>query len=792
MAVALELYPSQDDLLYEEEILINPFSLKLWQRYLTARKESPFKKRSVIYERALKALPGSYKLWHAYLSERTEMVRNLPVTHSSYENLNNTFERALVTMHKMPKIWAMYLQTLTEQKLVTRTRRTFDRALCALPVSQHDRIWELYVYFVRQEGIPVETSLKVCRRYLKLAPTYIEDYIHFLVSSELWQEAAERFVEVLSDDKFCSIKGKTKHQLWLELCELLTRHATEVAGLNVEAIIRDGIGKFTDEVGRLWTSLADYYIRRGVFEKARDVFEEGIASVVTVRDFSLIFDGYTRFEESVIAAHMEASDISDEADNNNQDNEADNNNQDNKEVDERFNAGLSLSKFAMKTLHGFWLNDDNDIKLRMARLKQLMDRSRPELVNSVILRQNAHDVKEWHARVQIFKGNPAKQIQTLTEAVRTVDPMKAVGSPHTLWISLAKLHAEHDDISNARVVFDKAVQVNYKTVDNLASVWCEWAEMELKHENIEEARELMRRATAEPSVEVKRRVSADGNEPVQMKLHKSVTLWSMYADIEEHFGDLESARAVYDRILDLKIVTPQIILDYAKLLEGRKYFEDAFKVYERGVRLFRYPHVKDIWVAFLSKFVARYKEKQLERSRELFRRAIEMAPLDNVKPLYLQYAKLEEDYGFASRASEIYDQAVKAVPDKEKLQMYEIYISRAPKLYGARGVRKIREIFEQAIKSEMPTEDIKTMCMKYADFEKSLGETDRARTLYIFSSQFADPPSDDKEFELAQRNVPAAAFGDLAQQEKGKYENDRKRDSDGKLGARERFKRRRQ
>lgn len=32
------------------------------------------------------------------------------------------------------------------------------------------------------------------------------------------------------------------------------------------------------QVGRLWTSLADYYIRRGMFEKARDVYEEGMVS----------------------------------------------------------------------------------------------------------------------------------------------------------------------------------------------------------------------------------------------------------------------------------------------------------------------------------------------------------------------------------------------------------------------------------------------------------------------------------------------------------------------------------
>jgi pentatricopeptide repeat protein len=48
------------------------------------------------------------------------------------------------------------------------------------------------------------------------------------------------------------------------------------------------------QVGRLWTSLADYYIRRGMFEKARDVYEEGLNAVVTVHDFSLIFDACTQ------------------------------------------------------------------------------------------------------------------------------------------------------------------------------------------------------------------------------------------------------------------------------------------------------------------------------------------------------------------------------------------------------------------------------------------------------------------------------------------------------------------
>ncbi|GLT30120.1 hypothetical protein SLA2020_049400 [Shorea laevis] len=734
MSISKELYPSQEDLPYEEEILRNPFSLKLWWRYLIAKSEAPFSNRFIIYERALKALPGSYKLWHAYLRERLEIVRNLPVTHPKYDTLNNTFERALVTMHKMPRIWIMYLQTLTEQKLITRTRRTFDRALCALPVTQHDRIWEPYLVFVSQKGIPIETSLRVYRRYLKYDPSHIDDFIEFLVNSSLWQEAAERLASVLNDDTFYSIKGKTKHRLWLELCDLLTTHATEVSGLNVDAIIRGGIRKFTDEVGRLWTSLADYYIRRSLFEKARDIFEEGMTTVVTVRDFSVIFDAYSQFEESVIAHKMESLDLSDEEEEDIQEEAIE------EDEDIRLDVDLCKSKhkFERKIFKGFWLHDDKDIDLRLARLEHLMNR-RPELANSVLLRQNPHNVEQWHRRVKIFEGSPTKQILTYTEAVRTVDPMKAVGKPHTLWVAFAKLYENHKDIANARVIFDKAVQVNYKTVDHLASVWCEWAEMELRHKNFKGALELMRRATAEPSVEVKRRVAADGNEPVQMKVHKSLRLWTFYVDLEESLGTLESTRAVYERILDLRIATPQIIINYAFLLEENKYFEDAFKVYERGVKILKYPHVKDIWVTYLSKFVKRYGKSKLERARELFEHAVETAPADAVKQLYLQYAKLEEDYGLAKRAMKVYDEATKAVPNEEKLSMYEIYIARAAEIFG---VPKTREIYEQAIESGLPDKDVKTMCLKYAELEKSLGEIDRARGIYVFASQFADPRTD--------------------------------------------------
>lgn len=41
---------------------------------------------------------------------------------------------------------------------------------------------------------------------------------------------------------------------------------------------------------------------------------------------------------------------------------------------------------------------------------------------------------------------------------------------------------------------------------------------------------------------------------------------------------IQSTKAVYDRVIDLRIATPQIIINYGMFLEENQYFEEAFKV----------------------------------------------------------------------------------------------------------------------------------------------------------------------------------------------------------------------
>jgi hypothetical protein len=64
-------------------------------------------------------------------------------------------------------------------------------------------------------------------------------------------------------------------------------------------------------------------------------------------------------------------------------------------------------------------------------------------------------------------------------------------------------------------------QAEYKYVDDLASVWCEAAELELGHKNFRRALELMRRATTPPARTTGRRSKEEMEGPVQARAQGS-------------------------------------------------------------------------------------------------------------------------------------------------------------------------------------------------------------------------------------------------------------------------------
>ncbi|GAA5913892.1 hypothetical protein JCM8208_004990 [Rhodotorula glutinis] len=704
-----------------------------------------------------------------------------------WRSLAAAYERALMFLPQMPRLWLSYLTLFVHPSCPpalshTHARRTFDRALRTLPPSLHERIWHLYLTWASPSSPAspsASTIVHVWRRYLERDPSptshYIRAVLLALEPAPRPLEAAKRLLQLARQTHSGEYKHptgaagefKSAHQLiveWLEVCEAFpdevgvdedeserlraeraaaaststgegalevatngaaldggkkgaapsraelppldsaTLDPTSPTKLDVDHVVRThGLALFGDQAGRLWTGLATYWIKRGEFARARATFDEALAKVVTLRDFTQVFDAYAEFEESYISGLMEAVADADEDDEDKKD-------------------------------------DEEELDERMRSFEDLMDR-RPFLVNEVLLRRNPNDVQEWEKRVALYGTDDEKVAETYTLATTSLNPRKAVGAFHLLWVHFAKFYeqggttGEADrDLSSARKVFEKAVRVPFRRVDELAEVWCEWAEMEVRNENYDEAIKVMQRAAAIPK-NWKTISFHDDNLPPQHRLFKSLKLWSFYVDLEESIGTVETTKAVYDRIFELKIANAQVVINFANFLEENEYWEESFKVYERGVDLFTFPIAFEIWNAYLSKFIKRYGGTKLERARDLFEQALETCPPKYCKPLFLLYGQLEEEHGLAKRAMAVYDRATRAVEAKDRMEMFTYYIARATSSFGLPATRPI---YERAIEA-LPDSQTAEMCLRFAALERKLGEIDRARAVYAHASQFCDP-----------------------------------------------------
>lgn len=403
----------------------------------------------------------------------------------------------------------------------SHARKTFDRALRTLPPSLHSRIWVRYLLWAESQG--GSTTVAVYRRYLAVDPSITERYASLLLSptnpSPRPLEAAKLLLSLArraAKGDYTSPEGKSPYQLLGDWIEVIEKYPEEVgvsledtianaakraqstkddeseqaaastngslirlAGppvsvgkdgkqlppydedvdprstrkLDIEDIIqRDGLEVYKDQAGRLWTGLATYWVKRGEFDRAKVTFERGIASVYTIRDFTQIFDAYAEFSESLISALMEALADPDEEDE-----------EDAKET-------------------------EAELDERMKTFEELMDR-RPFLVNDVLLRRNPNDVQEWEKRIALWGQDDEKVAETYTNALSTISPRKATPNFHRLFINFAKFYEEggtlgeaEKDLASARKILEKGTKTNFKTVEDLAEVWCEWAEMELRHE----------------------------------------------------------------------------------------------------------------------------------------------------------------------------------------------------------------------------------------------------------------------------------------------------------------------
>ena len=862
-----------------------------------------YKVRNLVSERALTLLPGSYKIWKNYLDFRSNVFiqsnvsvfmnksnteekgisssLSYPIVCSNkalkYKSTISAYERSLVRMNKYPRIWLSYIHfviansssihntnnnnnTNNHDNDITTIRRLFNRALLALPATQHDLIWNEYLCWIlnsippnglfvsrgknvdgplvlacKKNGgilpyydnpssttitnmkdddddddddnhpialnlnvnIPSETILRILRRYAYYYnPTARELLAKTAVQLGHYGEGASLYCDILNDVDFLSVEGTTRHELWMELANVCTEHPEEVreAGVDFDGIVRavlkpptnqrgySGFGwdifdlksskgdnsnyegdnnnnnngendeeqqkqkkiieqrnqlqaSLGEMEGTLWSKLAQFYIRMGEFELARSIYEEAMESVMRVRDFSLIFDGYIKFEEGVIEAMMEM--MNEDEDDKNEDIDetvADVDDDDDGDLD----ILLGDSDLKKRTKN----NDDDeenisaDVELALARAENLMSR-RPLLLNYVLLRQNPHNVGEWLKRAELYLNlnQTLQALSSLEESVKAVAANQAInGSPAELYKALAKIYEVNmRNVEKSRSVFERVCcelpEYRFREPDELAQCYSSWVEMELRYEKWDQALSIARRSVAH--------VPAAKSTKVTRGLSRSMRLWNLLLDLEESLGTLQTTKDAYNRLLEMKAATPAHIINFTSYLTENKYFEECFTAFERGLDMFSFPHpgAKLIWKRYLSEFLSRYGGTKTHRSRELFDRCLESCPPEDASEFFIMYGKFEEEFGLTKRALGIYERMCTVVPVQEKFSSYQLHIAKTIKYLG---ITATRPIYERAI-SALEDDQAASICCDFAKMEASLQEIDRARTAFTYGAQLADP-----------------------------------------------------
>lgn len=174
----------------------------------------------------------------------------------------------------------------------------------SLPISQHEKIWPVYIDFVEQHGSDALLS-HVGHRLCILDKSFKEKLVKTFLSRKMTLRAMEMLIEMIDDEEFVSGELATKYDLVMYLLKVIRENADTLPENKCEQVFRHFLNKYSDEVGNMWVSFANYFIRRGMFEKARSIFEEALNEVKVSRDFGVVYNAYLRFEESVLAIVFE-------------------------------------------------------------------------------------------------------------------------------------------------------------------------------------------------------------------------------------------------------------------------------------------------------------------------------------------------------------------------------------------------------------------------------------------------------------------------------------------------------
>lgn len=288
------------------------------------------------------------------------------------------------------------------------------------------------------------------------------------------------------------------------------------------------------------------------------------------------------------------------------------------------------------------------------------------------------------------------------------------------WLSYIKFELRYNEIERARGIYERFVECHPKV-----SAWIRFAKFEFKNGEIARARYVYERAIER---------LADDEE--------AETLFVAFAEFEERCKETERARCIYKYALD-HIPKGRAEDLYKKYVAFEKQFGDKDGIEDaiEGKRRFQYeeevrksPLNYDTWFDYirLEENVGK-KVKNKDRIREVYERAIANVPPAEEKRYWQRYIYLWINYALyeeleakdMERTKDVYRECLKLIPH-QKFSFAKIWLLAAQFEIRQKNLEGARKLLGNAI-GRAPKDKI---FKKYIEVELQLGNISRCRTLY--------------------------------------------------------------
>ncbi|KAF7992069.1 hypothetical protein HCN44_001394 [Aphidius gifuensis] len=195
--------------------------------------------------------------------------------------------------------------------------------------------------------------------------------------------------------------------------------------------------------------------------------------------------------------------------------------------------------------------------------------------------------------------------------------------------------------------------------------------------------------------------------------------WMKYAAWEESQKEIDRARSIYERAMDVDHKNITLYLKYAEMEMRHRQVQHARNIWDKAVTLL--PRVNQFWYKYT------YMEEKLDqiaKAREVFRRWMEWQPDEQA---WLTYINFELRYKEIDRARDIYEKFVKAHPQVKNWIKY----ARFEETHGF--ISRAREVFEEAVTFYGNENIDEKLFLSFAEFEERQKEHERTRVLYKYA-----------------------------------------------------------